>query len=118
MKIAICGKNRNEIINELKKEHDYPIIKTKNEMIQFPEMDYLISTYDCVDKQDVLFDGGVFDVYRNYIHTGHKILQEQLTLSYIQSMDKIIVDTKDMSTDIVNAVKEYEELYPNIIEIR
>lgn len=119
MKICICGQLRDEILTELKKEHnEYTVINTEITFTNFPAIDYMITLYEH-PEDNVIFNGGIFDGYISFKDNGGtSYLQDQLILSYIQGVDKIIINTKDASSSLLNTIREYESLYPKKIEMR
>lgn len=116
MRICICGLHRDGAIKKSEK-----VLGVESINIDYPGMEdneyrlfhYAAETFKHFNKNNVIFDGGVFDVFKNYSDVGWQELQEQVILSAIDNLDKIVIITDGMDDKDIEFCKSYGELYPN-----
>lgn len=118
MRICICGKHREDAV---KKAEEALGVNSVN--VDFPgteiEQNKLFHnaalSFKYFEKENVVFDGGVFDEdnYKLYVDLGWADLQEQIVLSVITNLDYIVIITEGMDDRRVKIYNDYAELYPN-----
>ena len=119
MKISVNGKRQDEMISHLTDlyEDKFEIVKTNIETTNFPVVDYVASSFKHVNTPNVIYSGGVFDNYQYFEDDGKDDVQEQLILSYINNVDKIVVVIDDMSQKLIETINSYKKLFPEKIDI-
>lgn len=118
MRICICGKHREDAVKKAEEalgvnsvNADFP----GTEIEQHKLFHNAALSFKYFEKENVVFDGGVFDEdnYKLYVDLGWADLQEQIVLSVITNLDYIVIITEGMDDRRVKIYNDYAELYPN-----
>lgn len=120
MKISFNGKgeNRENMLYNLVQQYEAKVVKTTIENPNFPVVDYTSESFKYVnDDENVIFDGGVFDGYIYFNDEGKSDLQEQIILSYLSNVDKVVILVDDMSTEDIKVIYEYRDMFPDKIKL-
>lgn len=118
MRICVCGLHREDAVKKLESAFE-----TESVNVNYPGMEdnqyklfhQAAETFKHFDKADVIFDGGVFDDFKFYSDQGWADLQEQVILSAISNLDKIIIITEGLDEKTIEFCKSFKELYQDKI---
>lgn len=118
MRIVVCGKHREDVVKKIESEYGVDSIN-----LSYPGMDdnnyslfeYAAETFKHFNKNNVIFDGGVFDSFKFYSDEGWRDLQEQVILSSICNVDRIIIVKDEMNEKEIEFCDFFVNLYPEKI---
>lgn len=118
MRLCICGLHREDAVKKAES-----VIGVESVNVNYPGMEddqyrlfhHAAETFKYFTKDNVIFDGGVFDDFKFYSDQGWTDLQEQVILSAISNLDKIVIVTEGMDYKNIEFCKSFEELYQDKI---
>ena len=117
MRICICGKHREDAVKKAEKALGVNSVNVDfpgTEIEQHKLFHNAALSFKYFEKENVVFDGGVFDEdnYKLYVDLGWADLQEQIVLSVITNLDYVVIITEGMDDRRVKIYNDYAELYP------
>lgn len=117
MKIALCGVNKNKVLNDIEKYLGVTAIKP-NWTSSDPGdiIDYAAVTYKYANSANVLFDGSAFDFLTESCE-GYDEVFEQIALSTLINLDKVIVITSGLNPTLLKSYKYFADICPNKFQL-
>lgn len=116
MKVAICGKNIEYSLNKYEN-----ILKTRAIRFDLNAQHAIINlakeTFGHNDERNVLYGGCALQFLNDRMDDDLFEVYEQIALSSIANLDRIVVVTENMSESDIEMYKGYEKMFPNKIKL-
>lgn len=112
MRIAVSGISREDAVRKIEDVLHIEAVSPDFVEDMYPVIDYAAVTYADQKGNDVIFDGCVLDVLKDYSGAGYNDVIEQIVINSIATLDKVIVIKKDLPLERLSLYNGFAEMFP------